>query len=306
MNWKLLVTSLALSGAAIVGCGGGAVTPMACGNGMCDMGETNATCPADCAAPMERTFVISTIDTGENNMDTTMAYGFDLDGTDGGMPGLACTTAPDFISLETGAAGVDNQLSTVIPVLGTMVGPNGVNGAIQEQIQGGTLLLVFQVGDINSFNNDSSVSVRIALGAVPTGATLATDGAGLAADQTFTQMMDLGTVTGSIRAGRLSAMTATLPLSFTVMAAPITLTLRDVIVGGRITATGFTNGEFGAVVLVDDVVTLAAMFLPGTDRATVEALAMPDIDPADATGSSCNAISAGLGFSTVSATLTGT
>jgi hypothetical protein len=180
----------------------------------------------------------------------------------------------------------------------------GVNGAIQEQIQGGTLLLVFEVSDINSFTTDSSVMVHIALGAIPTGATIMTEGTGLAAGQTFTEMMSLGTVMGSITAGRLSAETPTLPLAFDVMGSAITLTLRNVVIGGRISdAGGLTQGEFGAIVAVDDVVTLAMMFLMGVDRATVEALAMPDIDP-DATGEHCDSISAGLGFESVSATLT--
>ncbi len=302
MNWKTLVVGVALSSTAIVGCNN---TPaaMPCGNGTCDSGETTATCAVDCPAPpVSRTYVVSTIDTGEDGTDPTMAFGFDLDMMIDGAVGLPCTAAPDFTSAVTGDPGVDNQLSTVLPTLGMMLA-NGVNGAIQEQIQGGTLLLMFEVGDINSFTNDSSVTVHILLGMVPAGATIMTSGTGLVADQTFTTMMDIATVTGSITAGRLSAMTTTLPLSFAVMGSNITLTLRNVVIGGRISdGGGFAGGEFGAIVAVTDVVTLAAMFIAGVDLATVEALAMPDIMP-DATGDHCASISAGLGFETVSATL---
>jgi hypothetical protein len=302
MNWKLLVTSAALTGSALVGCNTPAAGPV-CGNTMCETGETTASCAVDCPAPMTRTYVVSTIDTS-TPPGGTMAYGFDLDDSVGGIAGQACTSAPDFTSSVTGDEGVDNQLSTVLPTLDMQIGEGGVNGAIQEQIQGGTLLLVFEVSEINSFANDTSVMVHIALGAVPTGATIQTAGTGLAADQTFTEMMDLGTVSGSITAGRLRAETPTLPLSFAVMGANVTLTLRQVVVGGSISdAGGFTHGEFGAVVSVDDVVSLAMMFLPGTDRATVEALVMPDIDPADAAGEHCDSISAGLGFESVEATL---
>jgi hypothetical protein len=179
---------------------------------------------------------------------------------------------------------------------------DGVNGAIRDQIQSGTLLLMFEVSGIESFHDDSMVVVHILLGAVPAGATIMTDGSGLAPDQMFTTMQDIATVTGTIEGGRLHAeSTATIPISFVVMDRPVTLMLRDVVIGSPISdLRGLSEGELGGVVRIDDVVCLPCG--DAIDRATIEALAMPDIDP-DATGEHCNAISAGFGFTTVDAWL---
>ncbi len=76
---------------------------------------------------------------------------------------------------------------------------------------------------------------------------------GIAAGQTFSVFTDLGTVSGSITAGQLSATTDALPLSFAAMGRNITLTLHSVRFGGRITATGITNGEFGAQILIAEL-----------------------------------------------------
>ena len=198
-----------------------------------------------CPMAVTRTYVVSTIDTGETNADMTKAFGFDLDHMVGGTTGRPCTAAPDFHSITTNAEGVDNQLSTVLPLLGMML-MGGVNGAIQQQIQGGTLLLMFEVSEINDFTTDPAVMVHIVLGQVPAPGMVMTAGMGIAPGQTFTTMMDIATVPGTITAGRLSATTTMLPLSFMAMGAAVTLTLRDVVVGGNISAMGgFTNGEFG-------------------------------------------------------------
>ena len=52
------------AGAACADCGGGSATPT-CGNGKCDAGETNATCPADC--PAASTCGNGKCDAGETN-----------------------------------------------------------------------------------------------------------------------------------------------------------------------------------------------------------------------------------------------
>jgi hypothetical protein len=317
MNWKNLALGAAMVGA--VGCGGGTTNP----------GTDGGPPPEDGGAPQTVTYVIGSINTG-STLPSGQAFGFDLDMMNGGNAAQACTGAADFTSPVTNAMGVDNQLSTVLPTLGSMLGADGADGAIRDQIMAGKLLLVLEVSDINSFNNDDSVQVHVRLGQVPAMGTPMTSAActahtdmtscagdaanacnwnstmsacqGLASGQTFMTMTDLGTQMGTIASGRLSVTTAMLPLMFTASGTTISLVLRDVHIGGRITATGMTGGEFGASVLVDDVVTLAMMFITGVDRATVESLAMPDLQP-DATGAHCNAISAGLGFSAVTATI---
>ncbi len=297
-------------------------TPRACGNGRCDGGESVRSCPSDCDGaicgdgrcdPSEtsescpdcsltRTYVFSTMDTMELSADPAVTFGFDLDGVPDGREGLPCTTAPDFISVVTGQHGVDNQLGTVLPIIGQML-PNGVNGAIQEDIQRGALLYIIEVTGIANFTNDPFVAVHGVMGRPLPGTPVVTDGAGLAPGQTFGILIDLGTVAGAITDARLSVSALQLPLSFTANGVSLLMTIRDLVIGGHLSETGeLTQGEIGGSVSVEDAVVLGSTFFAGIDRATIEAIAMPDLDP-DATGDHCASISAGLGFEAVSATL---
>lgn len=269
-----------------------------CGDGTCDPGETPGSCP-DCAE--SRTYVFSTMD-AESPADVTLAFGFDLDAASGGRSGLPCTAAPDFSSVVTGQDGVDNQLSTVLPTLSMML-PGGVNGAIQEDIQRGALLYIIEVSGIESFVDDPVVRVHGVMGRPLPGAPVVTDGDGLAPGQTFATMIDLGTVPGAITNGRLSVSELELPLTFTANGETVRMDIRHLVIGGRLSATGeLTDGEIGGSVSVEDAVVLGQTFFAGIDRATIEAFAMPDLDP-DETGEHCHSISAGMGFESVSATL---
>jgi len=376
MNWKTLALGSAMASVAAVGCGS---TPPAGDSGpvMTDGG-----------APQTHTYVIGMIDTDADDPMMTHAFGFDLDGMmDGGSTVSGCTSAADFTSPVTGDTAVDNQLVNALGILGTMLGADGPNGAIRDQIEAGKILLMLEVTDINSFQNDSSVMVHAALGTVhdcsghadmascmgdtanscaftaaacsgmtgcdahadmasctadtahactfaaSTCATTAlpmvsatcaghTDQAtcegdvngacnwsatdmacsGIAANQTFSVLTDLGTVPGTITNGRLEAITTMLPLHLEASGRSIDLTLRTVHFGGRITASNITGGEFGAQVLVSDIIMLAAQLGFPIDMGTIEGVVMPDLMP-DATGMHCGAISAGMGFTGISATL---
>jgi len=155
MNWKTLALGLAISGMA-VGCGGG-------GGGTTDAG------PGDTGgmAPVTRTYIIGAIDTEADGPTDTVdnAYGFDIDGMNGG-PATSCTGEPDFTSPISSAMGVDNQLAGLATTLDGVLGGDGVNGAVRDQILAGKVLLILEVSDINSFTNDSSVMVRAVLGSV--------------------------------------------------------------------------------------------------------------------------------------------
>lgn len=322
MNWKKLALGAAMVGA--VGCGNTTTNPGT------DGGPPP---PGDAGPPMAPvTYVVGAISTGSALplLPTGQSYGFDLDMMNGGNAALPCTGAADYTSPVTNAMGVDNQLGTVLPTLGSMLGADGADGAIRDQILQGKLLLLVTVSDVNSYANDDSVNVQLRLGAVPAMGTpmmntecpmhsdmtsCLGDAAhscnwdstmmacsGLAASQSFMATTMLSSTMGTITNGRLSVTADTLPLMFTVSGSTISLVLRSVHMGGHISADGITAGEIGASVTVDDVVSLAMMFIMGVDRATVESLAMPDLQP-DAMGVHCNSISAGLGFSAVPATV---
>lgn len=378
MNWKTLALGLALAGLTINGCGGGGTPPAG------DAGS-------DTGPAMTRTYVLGLIDTDTD--DPAQAYGFNLDGMMDGGAMTGCTAAMDFTSPVTGDTAVDNQLVNALSLLGSMLGPDGPNGAIRDQIEGGKILLMLEVGDINSFTSDSAVTVHAVLGQVqPEGpacvahadqascegdmtnmcaftagscsgtmmtacqahtdmascaadttngcsyaaarcATTVTPDAstvcaghadqtscdgdvmaacswsmannncsGIAAGQTFALLTDLGTVPGTITAGRLEAITAMLPLHLEAGGRAIDLTLRTVHFGGRITADNITGGEFGAQVLVDDIIMLGTTLGFPIDRSLIESVVMPDLMP-DATGAHCDAISAGMAYTAISATL---
>jgi hypothetical protein len=249
------------------------------------------------------TYVVSTIDTDAD--DPTRAYGFDIDHSIGGIPSLPCTgIATDFVSPITGASGVDNQWINLLPVVGMMVGADGANGGLRDQIQTGALLIVFQVGDVDSYANDASVSLRTVLARVPMGSTLRLDGAGLAPDQALETLVDLGSASGAITDGRLEAdIASALPMfGFGLPGAPVSL--RDGHLGGRISPSALSQVELGGYVSVDEVATWMSGFIGGVDVATVQALTNADAqpDPADA-GGHCMGISAGVELEAVGAFL---
>jgi hypothetical protein len=250
---------------------------------------------------MTQTYVVSTIETTPP-ADSTLAFGFDLDSMNGGRASFPCTAAPDFTSVVSGDTAVDNQFGSIVPTFDMML-PGGFDGAIQQEIQSGALLYVVEVTRISGFVDDPAVLVHVALGRAAAGGTIVTSGAGLAPGQVLEEMIDLGTVAGTITRGRLRATIAMLPLSFRVSGTLITLTLRSVAIGGHFDASGvLSGGEIGGTISVEDVLRFALAFVAGVDRATIEALAMPDMSP-DATGDHCAGISAGFGFEPVSATL---
>lgn len=154
MNWKTLALGFAMTGLA-VGCGS---TPSGS-----DGGNTGT----DAGPGETRTYIIGAIDTEADGPSDTPdnAYGFDLDGIGMG-PTTSCTGEPDFTSPITMAPQVDNQLAGLATVLDGVLGGDGTNGAVRDQILAGKVLLILQVSDINSYSNDDSVMVHAILGQV--------------------------------------------------------------------------------------------------------------------------------------------
>jgi hypothetical protein len=343
MNWKTLVLGSAMAGMAVMGCG----SPPGGG----DAG------PGDTGAPESHTYVIGMINAEAS--DPTQAFGFNLDGMDGGPAG-SCQDQMDYTSPISMETGVDNQLASLAPTLDGLLGGDGVNGAIAAQISAGKVLLMLEVSDINSFTDDSSIMVHAILGQVqpqgpachahtdqtscegdsanmcswaangssgtcstgmpPAASSACTAHAdidsctgdqmnacnwaaststcsGIMAGQTFAMLQDLGTVSGSITHGQISATTDSLPLSFEAMGRTITLTLHSVRFGGRITATNITNGQFGAQILVSELMQTVADLGFMIDITT---FVMPDMMPNPA-GDTCAAISAGMAYAALSA-----
>ncbi len=249
------------------------------------------------------TYIVNTADIPEPDFTSGRVPGFNLDGEDSTGTSERCDDTPDFVSSVTGARGVDNQIGgNVIGLLGEMFGPDGVQGAFREQIAAGSFLLLFEVADIDSFNDDASVRVRLLLGAFD--GTIMLDRSGLVAPgQTFTSMRVLATIpVAAISGGRLDIEAPSLPLTLEVNGSAITLNLTQARLGGTISATGMTDGEIGGEISMANLVNLGEALDPVTfTEDLLRSIALPDLDPSP-DGTRCDAVSAGLTFRATTAT----
>jgi hypothetical protein len=108
-----------------------------------------------------------------------MAAGFNLDGmVSTGMGSTCVDMHADYRSItDPMEDGVDNGLAELVPALGSLLSsqcPTGTPAGdclkmlLDRQILDGRLLIVMEVRDINSFNNDPMISAQFYLGTVPT------------------------------------------------------------------------------------------------------------------------------------------
>lgn len=282
MDFKKLALCAALGG-AMVGCGSNTTT-----------GE---------GPEMTYTYVAARISIPAAEMGTTEVPGFDLDDqvTDGSDTADCETASIDFT--YNGTPGIDNALANLVPTLEGVLG-NDLDMTIQEQVASGDLILLMEVR-ANSLTTDTTVPVRFILGTVPEGTMPMVDGSGaLAAGQTFGQGMVLGSVMGSIAGGVLTASAPDLTLNIETTDLTIELVIRNAEVRGNITATALANGVIGGSLLVDDIVAAIRMFMPMLEMTARNLLNMQaDITPSSADPAICNALSVGITFSGVTATL---
>ena len=294
MDWKKLACCAVLSGASM-----GLV---ACGD---DDGTGGG--PDNPDDGMTRVYVVSTVSIPEA-MDGR-APGYNLDGVVSNGEGETCVdVAEDFTSVtDPSETGVDNALAELAPVLAGIAGID-IDEAIAAQIAEGSLLLLLEVSDIDSFGNDSSVSVQLHLGSVPGGGAPELDGAALRAGQTFNSMQALGTpVAGEITGGRLRADTPRLVLEINTGDLELDLVISDAIIGASITDTRLANGAIGGSLRIDDlreaVAGIDPMYADYVD--TLVAPSYADLDPSADDPELCTALSVGLLFSGVDAVLGG-
>jgi hypothetical protein len=303
MNWKTLLICSAAA-ALLAGC------------------PSNTT-PDD--PEVTNVYILSGGDIPEPTSDG-FAVGFNLDGMVSDGTGADCVgMAPDFTSSISGADGVDNQLAGVVGLLAGEL-PDGVAGALREQIALGTFLLVMEVTS-NGIRNDSSASVHLYLGQamngmcdnaammcpanslcpedaavgmeMPCGPT--TDAGGIIeADQEFTMTMDIATVPATITNGHLLIELPSLPLTLVISGNMLELNLLNANVGADISDATLTNGEIGAEVTVQNILDVAAVAGFDITEELIRTVAGPDLMPS-ADGTTCNSISAGLSFEAVAA-----
>ncbi|MDQ3032086.1 MAG: hypothetical protein M3Y87_06695 [Myxococcota bacterium] len=288
MDWKKLALVAALSGAAgaMVGCGGPGDEP--------ELNETQI-------------YVISNISIPEvmGSGAAATAAGFNLDGMVSTGAGTTCVElTPDYMSSnDPGEEGVDNGLANLVPTIEMLLGDGEtLDQTLQRQITEGDLLLMMRIEDIDSYNNDSSVSVQLLFGTVPGGGAPMVSGSSLAPGQTF-EAMELGApVTGSIVSGRLRVNTDLLTLSINTGEFMLPLNIRNAQIRANITADALVNGAIGGSLRVMEIADAAEMIMPGL-RATVLSVlgGVADMEPQAGDPTMCDALSTGILFGAVDA-----
>ncbi|WP_236517980.1 hypothetical protein [Sandaracinus amylolyticus] len=294
MDWKKLAWCAALAGSSmsLVACGGD------------DGGD-------DTMDPVTHTYVVSTISipmTSQRHNEP--APGFNLDGvdSDGSPTGATCVDrSPDYTSSnDPGESGVDNALGGLVDTIGSLLGDGDLDATLAEQITEGSLLIMMQVRDVNSYTNDSSVQVQLYLGSVPGGGAPMVSGSALAPGQTF-EGTAIGSVqTGSIVNGRLRVETDLLTLAINTGDVSLDLNIRDAQVRANITPTALANGAIGGSVRVEEIAEAAEEIMAGLGDTVLTVLGgVADLEPTADDPLTCESLSVGILFGGVEAQLSG-
>jgi len=246
-----------------------------------------------------RVYLLASADLPQNMLEP--GVGFNLDGRVSDGATTACDGAADLVS-ATGEEGIDNSLQVLSATIGHVPTTAFVD-AVLEQIRSGEYLVLIEVTEIDSFEDDPSVGVRLFLGR-SSGEVLVA--AGMAVEgQSFQQLgEDLANVpvgSAAIVAGVLTFESPSFPLSFALDAEPATLSLLDTRVRAGIGDTALTDGEVGGHVSVASYLALS----PGNDEEFVRSVGLPDLDPDPADPTLCRAISVGFQFTAVTANVVG-
>jgi hypothetical protein len=176
---------------------------------------------------------------------------------------------------------------------------------VQQSIADGTIIIMMELGDVNSFTNDDSVTMQLYLGTVPDGATIMADGNDiLTAGQTFdTDMMVGPQVTGEIYNGRLRISTPELTIMVDAGGFMLPLVVRNAEIRFDIAESSLTNGIIGGSLLNEDIIAAAMEFAP--DQASLVAgflSSVADMQPSAEDNRMCDAMSVGITFNAVDAT----
>jgi hypothetical protein len=156
------LNKLAFSGVVV-----GSIAAMGCGstNPVPDSGNSPGTDAfVVTGPPVSVTYIVSAISAPSAPSASGEAPGFNLDDkvSDGTGTATCEDLVEDFVS-PTGETGVDNQFTGQLAgLLGSLADVN-IQETIDTQIAEGGLLLALTVNDVNSFDNDSSVTLDLAI-----------------------------------------------------------------------------------------------------------------------------------------------
>lgn len=248
------------------------------------------------------------------------ADGVDLDGVVSTGAGWTCVdVAPDFVSLQDGAPGVDNMLAALVPQLGMLHGdscPPGTPGDAclallsTRAILSGSSLYLVEVTGIGSYADDPDVEVMLhrasVIGcdpAVPASCVPGIEGSSLAPDQTF-EAVEVGRGRGSIVGGRLRvAFAAPVQIEMPLLSADAaSLALLAPRLTAAITPGALSSGALAGAFDTEEMARRADERMPGAGdlvRSVLGGIADLAPDPADPTV--CRQLSAALSIAAVPA-----
>lgn len=129
--------------------------------------------------PATHVLVADTILVGRE-VEPGIAVGFDLDGRVDTAPAPESCRQRDFTGVD-GTPGVDNQFARLAPLI-EAAGGQALEALVQQGINDGNLLIVFEIIGLDDLLNDDSVSINLMRGVGEP--TLNADSR-IAADQTF-------------------------------------------------------------------------------------------------------------------------
>lgn len=238
----------------------------------------------------------------EVSEDQTQAVGFNLDGKVSDASDTTSCGKPDLISPTDGETGIDNQLSTIIPLM-QLVGLGAFQTLVQTAIEEGGLLIMFQLDGVDSWDSDDEVTITMRVGqGVP---LLGTNGR-LLSGQTFHEKPDFEPLStkGRVDQGVVTAKGFNTVVPVVVFGVPYELSMKDARFRATITADGgLIDGLLGGAVPMADIIAIAEKGNQndGSILAAVESLVggLADLMPNSA--GECTAISAAIQITGVSA-----
>lgn len=194
---------------------------------------------------------------GEVVGEVEVSDGIDLDGRVSTRADADSCRRSDFVSPD-GREGIDNQFTYLFETVEEMAEEGTIEGIIQGSINGGRLLLMIELSDVDDWTNDERVSVRV-FNAVGT-PNLASDGY-LVPDQTFDVDPDspVNEGVGRIVDGVLETEPFEVELPMAFFNVFFDLRLVDAQLRANVGPEGVTDGVMGGAVTIDQILEIAEM-----------------------------------------------
>lgn len=189
-------------------------------------------------------------------LEPGVAPGFNIDGltSDGRAENGGCFH-PDQRGPD-GTEGIDNQLATLMPIFRATEAA-AIDGLLQESVNGGMVLYMVQMSDLDAWDADPAVQVLVQAASGPT-PYLSTLGH-IESDQTFALDPEApaNTTTAVLADGTLTAGPFPLALPVRILNAEFQLAIPIGWVQLTLNPDGSADGLFGGAVPVESIIELA-------------------------------------------------